>query len=46
MAINSLRGQHSEFEITAAKGVGRVEELVEAAKSDASLPEPLKAALR
>ena len=45
MGINSLRGHLSEFGIVAAKGLGRVDELLEKAESDATLPEIAKAAL-
>ena len=44
MGVNALRGHLAEFGIIAAKGIGRVEELVESA-TDASLPEMAKAAL-
>ena len=44
MGVNALRGHLAEFGIIAAKGIGRVEELVERA-TDASLPEMAKAAL-
>src|ERR1700730_6688092 len=43
MGINSLRGHLSEFGIVAAKGIGRVDELLEKAESDATLPEIAKA---
>ena len=46
MGINSLRGHLSEFGIVAAKGIGRVDELLEKAESDATLPEIAKAALK
>ena len=45
MGINSLRGHLSDFGIVAAKGLGRVDELLEKAESDATLPEIAKAAL-
>jgi transposase len=38
MGVNSLRGHLSEFGI-AAKGIGRVDELIAKAESDATLPE-------
>jgi transposase len=44
MGVNALRGHLAEFGIIAAKGIGRVEELVERA-TDASLPEMARAAL-
>ena len=46
MGINSLRGHLSEFGIVAAKGIGRVDELLEKAESDTTLPEIAKAALK
>jgi transposase len=46
MGINALRGHLSEFGIVAAKGNGRVDELLEKAESDATLPEIAKAALK
>ncbi len=46
MGINALRGHLSEFGIVAAKGIGRVDELIEKAESDATLPETAKAALK
>jgi transposase len=46
MGINALRGHLSEFGIVAAKGIGRVDELLEKAESDATLPEIAKAALK
>jgi transposase len=44
MGVNALRGHLAEFGIIAAKGIGRVEELVERA-THASLPEMARAAL-
>jgi transposase len=44
MGVNALRGHLAEFGIIAAKGIGRVKELVERA-TDASLPEMARAAL-
>src|SRR5450631_1899558 len=44
MGVNALRGHLAEFGIIAAKGIGRVEELVERA-ADASLPEMARVAL-
>jgi transposase len=46
MGINALRGHLSEFGIVAAKGIGRVDELLEKAESDVTLPEIAKAALK
>ena len=44
MAVNALRGHLAEFGIIAAKGIGRVEELIEKA-ADASLPEMARTTL-
>ena len=44
MAVNALRGRLAEFGVIAAKGIGRVEELIEKA-ADAGLPEIAKATL-
>jgi transposase len=38
MAVNALRGHLAEFGIVAAKGIGRVDELLALAKADAALP--------
>jgi transposase len=46
MGVNSLRGHLSEFGIVAAKGIGRIGELIETAESGATLPETAKAALK
>jgi transposase len=46
MSVNALRGHLSEFGMIAAKGIGRVDELIEKAGSDATLPEIAKAALQ
>jgi transposase len=46
MCVNSLRGHLSEFGIVAAKRIGRVDELIEKAESDATLPETANAALK
>jgi transposase len=46
MGINALRSHLSEFGIVAAKGIGRVDELIEKAGSDATLPDIAKAALK
>jgi len=42
MLVNALRGHLSEFGIVAAKGIGRVDELIERAKQDATLPATAK----
>jgi transposase len=34
MSVNSLRGHLSEFGIVVAKGIGRVDELLELAEND------------
>jgi transposase len=46
MGVNALRGHLSEFGIVAAKGIGRVGELIERAESDVTFPEIAKAALK
>jgi len=46
MNINALRGQLAEFGITAAKGIGRIEELFEKVLNDTSLPAPAKLAVQ
>jgi transposase len=38
MTVNALRGHLAEFGIVAAKGIGRVDELLALAKADAALP--------
>ena len=38
MSVNALRGHLSEFGIVVAKGIGRVDELLDLAESDATLP--------
>lgn len=38
MSVNALRGHLAEFGLVVAKGIGRVDELIELAQSDASLP--------
>ena len=43
MSVNALRGHLSEFGIVAAKGIGRVDELLDLANSDATLPVAAKA---
>jgi transposase len=46
MSVNALRGHLSEFGIVAAKGIGRVDELLDLAESDATLPAAAKMAMR
>jgi len=46
MSVNALRGHLSEFGIVVAKGIGRVDELLELAESDTTLPEAAKAAVK
>jgi len=46
MSVNALRGHLSEFGIIAAKGIGRVDELLELAESDKTLPDAAKAAVK
>ena len=46
MSVNALRGHLAEFGIVAAKGIGRVDELIEKAENDATLPAAALAALR
>ena len=38
MSVNALRGHLSEFGIIAAKGIGRVDELLDLVESDTTLP--------
>jgi len=38
MSVNAVRSHLAEFGIVAAKGIGRVDELLELAKEDATLP--------
>jgi transposase len=45
MSVNALRGHLSEFGIVAAKGIGRVDELLDLAESDATLPAAAKASV-
>jgi transposase len=42
MSVNALRGHLAEFGLVVASGVGRVDELLELADKDASLPEEAK----
>lgn len=46
MNVNALRGHLSEFGLVAAKGIARIEELVERAAADAALPEAAKACVK
>ena len=45
MSVNALRGHLAEFGIIVAKGIGRVEELLALAQSDAELPQIAKSAV-
>ncbi len=45
MSVNALRGHLAEFGIVAAKGIGRVDELIEKAENDATLPAAAMTAL-
>ena len=46
MSVNALRCHLSEFGIIAAKGIGRVDELLDLAESDATLPAAAKAGVK
>ena len=46
MSVNALRGHLSEFGIVAAKGIGRVDELLDLAESDAALPNAARASVK
>ena len=46
MSVNALRGHLSEFGIVVAKGIGRVDELLDLAESDATLPAAAKAGVK
>ena len=46
MSVNTLRGHLSEFGIVAAKKIGRVDELLELAASDTTLPAVARAAVK
>ena len=46
LSVNALRGHLFEFGVVAAKGVGRVDERIEKAESDAKLPEIAKATVK
>ena len=45
MSVNALRGHLAEFGIVVAKGIGRVDELLALAQSDATLPQIAKSAV-
>lgn len=45
MSVNALRGHLAEFGIVAARGIGRVDELLALAKADAALPQIAKSAV-
>ena len=42
MSVNALRGHLAEFGLVIAKGISRVDGLLELAKADVSLPEEAK----
>ena len=46
MSVNALRSHLSEFGIVVAKGIGRVDELLELADKDATLPDAAKAGVK
>jgi transposase len=46
MSVNALRGHLAEFGMIAAKGIGRVDELIELAEKDAALPAAARAAAK
>ena len=46
MSVNALRGHLAEFGLVVAKGIGRVDELLELASADGSLPETAKEAVK
>ena len=46
MSVNALRGHLSEFGIVVAKGIGRVDELLDLAEGDATLPAAAKAGVK
>jgi transposase len=46
MSVNALRGHLAEFGIIVAKGISRVNELVELAESDATLPDAARRAAK
>jgi len=46
MSVNALRGHLSEFGIIAAKGIGRVDELLDLVESDTTLPNAARASAK
>ena len=46
MSVNALRSHLSEFGIIAAKGIGRIDELLELAEKEGTLPNAAKAAVK
>ena len=46
MSVNALRGHLSEFGIIAAKGIGRVDELLDLVESDTALPNASRASAK
>jgi transposase len=46
MSVNALRSHLSEFGIIVAKGIGRVDELLELGEKDATLPNAARAAVK
>jgi transposase len=46
MSVNALRAHLSEFGLIAAKGIGRVDQLLELAESDATLPNAARAVVK
>ena len=46
MSVNALRGHLAEFGMIVAKGIGRVDELVELAEKDAVLPDAARGAVK
>lgn len=46
LSVNALRGHLLEFGIITAKGIGRVDELLELAASDTTLPDAARAAVK
>jgi transposase len=46
MSVNALRGHLSEFGMIAAKGIGRVDELLDLAQSDTTLPNAARTSVK
>src|ERR1700736_5344626 len=46
MSVNALRGHLSEFGIIAAKGIGRIDELLDLVESDTTLPNAARASAK